>query len=33
MAGSGLKAALLKIHLWVGMAAALFLWRFPANAR
>ena len=25
MAGSGLRAALLKVHLWVGMAAALFL--------
>jgi uncharacterized iron-regulated membrane protein len=25
MAASGLRAALLKIHLWVGMAAALFL--------
>src|SRR5690349_5036864 len=25
MAGPGLRAALLKVHLWVGMAAALFL--------
>ena len=25
MAGSGLTAALLKVHLWVGMAAALFV--------
>src|SRR5215469_596497 len=25
MAASGLRAALLKIHLWVGMASALFL--------
>ena len=25
MAASGLRTALLKIHLWVGMAAALFL--------
>jgi uncharacterized iron-regulated membrane protein len=25
MAASGLRAALLKVHLWVGMAAALFL--------
>lgn len=25
MAASGLKAGLLKVHLWVGMAAAFFL--------
>jgi uncharacterized iron-regulated membrane protein len=25
MAALGLRAALLKVHLWVGMAAALFL--------
>lgn len=25
MAGSGLRAVLLKVHLWIGMAAALFL--------
>ena len=25
MAGMGLRALLLKVHLWVGMAAALFL--------